>query len=111
MYTAISAVCYFWPDESTGVEFVPLSTFTEEGISRVMEIACDKLLEQRVEAKLAQQVRFDSCQFPSHCTSPSVVSVSICASDTISRPLHARIAFFFFFFIICSVSVLSTVRS
>lgn len=36
-----------------GVEFVPMSTRTEEGVTQVKQNACDRLLAQRVEAKLA----------------------------------------------------------
>jgi len=35
-----------------GVELVPMSTATEEGVSAVKELACKRLLEHRVEAKL-----------------------------------------------------------
>jgi len=35
-----------------GVQVVPMSTFTEEGVSNVKQIACDTLLKDRVEKKL-----------------------------------------------------------
>jgi nucleolar GTP-binding protein len=37
---------------SPEVTFVHMSTLTEEGIAHVKEVACDKLLEQRVDTKL-----------------------------------------------------------
>eukprot|EP01102_Stenamoeba_stenopodia_P000834 TRINITY_DN10783_c0_g1_i1.p1 TRINITY_DN10783_c0_g1~~TRINITY_DN10783_c0_g1_i1.p1 ORF type:complete len:659 (+),score=170.10 TRINITY_DN10783_c0_g1_i1:74-2050(+) len=39
-------------ETAEGVELLRMSTFTEEGVSKVKEVACDKLLEQRVEVKL-----------------------------------------------------------
>ncbi len=38
--------------EKEGVKTIPTSTLTEEGISSLKEWACDRLLEQRVEAKM-----------------------------------------------------------
>jgi len=35
-----------------GVELIPMSAITEEGVTNVKEIACKKLLEQRVEMKM-----------------------------------------------------------
>lgn len=37
----------------TGVTFVTMSNMTEEGVMNVKQVACDKLLEQRVEQKIA----------------------------------------------------------
>lgn len=40
-----------------GVEFIPMSTRTEEGVTQVKQSACDRLLAQRVEAKLAAHAK------------------------------------------------------
>lgn len=40
-----------------GVEFVEMSTRTEEGVTKLKENACDRLLAQRVEAKLAAHAK------------------------------------------------------
>eukprot|EP01111_Echinosteliopsis_oligospora_P018840 TRINITY_DN885_c0_g1_i1.p1 TRINITY_DN885_c0_g1~~TRINITY_DN885_c0_g1_i1.p1 ORF type:complete len:679 (-),score=191.05 TRINITY_DN885_c0_g1_i1:117-2153(-) len=37
-----------------GVQIVPMSTLTEEGVAGVKQVACDALLEARVEKKLKQ---------------------------------------------------------
>jgi len=43
-----------------GAEVVPMSTLTDDGVSNVKQIACEKLLAQRVEAKLKGKKLNDS---------------------------------------------------
>jgi len=44
---------------ANGAILVPMSTMSEEGVSTVKQIACDKLLEQRVETKIKSKKSSD----------------------------------------------------
>lgn len=51
--------------ESAGVELHLMSNETEEGVNEVKTAACDKLLQARVDARMAgKKVRGESCGNP-----------------------------------------------
>jgi nucleolar GTP-binding protein len=53
-----------------GAELLTMSTLTEDNVSKVKEVSCDKLLEQRVEMKLNNSVHMGSVVNKLHLAVP-----------------------------------------
>lgn len=83
--------------EHPNTEIVPMSNMTEDGVSYVKELACDKLLKMRAESKL-QGKKINEITNRIHVSMPqprdNLVSTSLLrnfgeSGSSTSAPLHA----------------------